>query len=83
MEANRFFALLFEMEDEPMPLEPGVYLLYGFCGRFVMLFPPAANLVVLLPPTPTFFLNKKPGKWVEFPYQKFPFELLPFPKEDI
>jgi hypothetical protein len=47
------------------------------------MLPPAANLVLLRPPTPTFFLYKNPGNPVEFPYQKFPFELLPLPKADI
>jgi hypothetical protein len=47
------------------------------------MLPPAANFVLLRPPTPTFFLYKNPGNPVEFPYQKFPFELLPFPKADI
>jgi hypothetical protein len=38
--------------------------------------------VLRLPPTPTFFLYKKPGKPVDLPYQNCPFEG-PEPKADI
>jgi hypothetical protein len=38
--------------------------------------------VLRLPPTPTFFLYKKPGNPVDIPYQNCPFEG-PEPKADI
>jgi len=38
--------------------------------------------VLRLPPTPTFFLYKNPGKLVVLPYQNCPFEG-PEPKADI
>jgi hypothetical protein len=44
--------------------------------------PPGAILVLRLPPTPTFFLYKNPGKLVVLPYQNCPFEG-PEPKADI
>jgi hypothetical protein len=46
-------------------------------------FPPGANFVLRLPPTPTFFLYKNPGKFVLAPYQNCPLELLPVPNADI
>jgi hypothetical protein len=38
--------------------------------------------VLRLPPTPVFFLYKKPGNPVDLPYQNCPFEY-PEPKADI
>jgi hypothetical protein len=47
-----------------------------------VILPPGAILVLRLPPTPTFFLYKNPGKFVVLPYQNCPFED-PEPKADI
>jgi hypothetical protein len=44
------------------------------------MFPPGPIIVLLLAPTPTFFLYKKPGKFDDPPYQNCPFGLLPEPK---
>jgi hypothetical protein len=66
--------------DAPTPPCPGLYLLYKSVELLQVILPPGPILVLLLPPTPTFFLYKKPGKLVVFPYQKLPFELLPVPK---
>jgi hypothetical protein len=46
------------------------------------MFPPGLNLVLRLPATPTFFLNKNPGKVLP-PNQNCPYELDPVPKLDI
>ena len=45
------------------------------------MLPPGVILVLRLPPTPTFFLYKKPGKPIDLPYQNCPFEY-PEPKAD-
>jgi hypothetical protein len=71
------------MLEAPTPPPPGLYLLYKSVALLQVTLPPGAILVLRRPPTPTFFLYKNPGKFVELPYQKFPFELLPFPKADI
>jgi hypothetical protein len=68
--ANRFFARLFEIDDAPTPPPPGLNLLYKYVELLHVIFPPGFIFVLRLPPTPTFFLYKKPYG----PYQNWPLE---------
>ena len=70
------------MLDAPTPPVPGLYLLYKSVALLQVILPPGPIFVLRRPPTPTFFLYKKPGKFVWLPYQNWPFEG-PEPKADI
>ena len=71
------FSHIYIYDNEDIPTYSN--LLYKYVVELHVILPPGFILVLLLPPTPTFFLYKKPY----CPNQNWPLELEPVPKADI